>query len=293
MVTNNITAQDLLPISGADSRSFSIKLVLYVSMIVGGVSLSYEGGGYFWLGMFLIGLAFAHGVELQHQVLHGAGFLNRRLSHVVGFILGLPMLVSYSSYQFSHLAHHDKVGTEDDVEFFEFNTLNDEQKWYSKVASFLLFTHYSVFIKRVFRAILSREIIAEADGDTNRDIRREYLLMAFLIIALLSTSIVFDSFQYFLLWFLPLTLFAAPTHTLIEFPEHFGCDNQSENILRNTRTIRSNPFFVWFTNGNNYHVEHHMFPLVRPEKLSIVHRKISGDIAYQNQSYFEFFMESI
>lgn len=293
MMTDNITGQDLLPISGADSRSFSIKLVLYVSMIAGGITLSFSGGYHYWLGMFLIGLGFAHGVELQHQVLHGSAFLNRRLNNIVGFVLGLPMLVSYSSYQFSHLSHHDKVGTEDDVEFFEFNTLNGKQKWYSKFASFLLFTHYLVFIKRVFNSLLIREIIIEADEHTNRDIRHEYLIMALLIVILLSTVIMFDSLQYLMLWLLPLAVFAAPIHTLIEFPEHFGCDNQSENILRNTRTIRSNPFFVWFTNGNNYHVEHHMFPLVRPEKLSIVHRKISGDIAYQNQSYSEFFMESI
>ncbi|WP_320824624.1 fatty acid desaturase family protein [Reinekea sp.] len=293
MAMNYIAARDLLLISGAESKYFSVKLVLYVLMISVGGSLAFNGGGYYWLGMGLIGLAIAHGVELQHQVLHGSAFLNKRVSHIVGFILGLPMLVSYSSYQFTHLAHHDKVGTEDDVEFFEFNTLNDEQRWYGKVSSFLLLSHYAHFLKIVFNSILVREIIVEADEETNRYIRREYLTMAFLIVVFVAVSVVFDNYQYLLLWLVPLALFAAPTHTLIELPEHFGCDNRSESILRNTRTIRSSPFFVWFTNGNNYHVEHHMFPLVRPEKLSILHRKMSVDIAYQNQSYFEFFMESI
>jgi fatty acid desaturase len=293
MAMNYIDARDLLLISGAEAKYFSVKLVLYVLMIVVGISLAFKSGGYYWLGMSLIGLAMAHGVELQHQVLHGSAFLNKRVSHIVGFILGFPMLVSYSSYQFSHLAHHDKVGTEDDVEFFEFNTLNDEQRWYGKVSSFLLLSHYAHFLKIVFNSILVREIIVEADEKTNRHIRREYLTMAFLIVVFLAASVLFNSYQYFLFWLVPLTVFAAPTHTLIELPEHFGCDNRSENILRNTRTIRSSPLLVWFTNGNNYHVEHHMFPLVRPEKLSILHRKMSVDIAYQNQSYFEFFMESI
>src|ERR1700761_40129 len=47
----------------------------------------------------LLGAAYAHGVELQHQALHQSGFQSHAASRLFGILLGLPMLVSYSSYQ--------------------------------------------------------------------------------------------------------------------------------------------------------------------------------------------------
>jgi fatty acid desaturase len=66
----------------------------------------------------LLGLAIAHGIELQHQAIHYTGFRNRILNIISGNLLGLPTLNSFTHYQTLHNWHHQKIGTKDDIEFF-------------------------------------------------------------------------------------------------------------------------------------------------------------------------------
>ncbi|PQJ62282.1 fatty acid desaturase family protein [Photobacterium angustum] len=290
---NTIEAIDLKNISGACNVSFTIKILIYISMIGSGVWLFFQGGWLYFLGIIVLGLAFSHGVELQHQVLHGGAFTNEKINRITGFLLGAPMLVSYSNYQASHLIHHEKVGTEDDIEFFEFNTLDKDKGLIPKILCFFLISHYIDFFNRTIKSIKRMDINPLFNKNTNRKINNEYIYMFLTIIAACAILAYTNNIEYISIWLLPLLFIAAPIHTLVEFPEHFGCNNESENILENTRSIKASSFMVWYTNGNNYHVEHHMFPLVRPEKLSILHRKMKSEIKHTNHSYSEFFLESI
>ena len=90
--------------------------------------------------------------------------------------------------------------------------------------------------------------------------------------AFVTLSIVFQTWIFVKLWFIPF-LFSIPTHALVELPEHFGCNGQTPDVLKNTRSIRAGRFLIWFTNGNNYHAEHHWLPSVPTDKLEEVHRE--------------------
>lgn len=107
--------------SRTNDATFGMKLFIYVIVLAGGV-LAAASALWVWqvFGIFLVGAMFAHGVELQHQVLHNQGFRNSTLNEAVGIILGLPMLVSFAGYQASHLRHHRHLGTPDNKEFFDY-----------------------------------------------------------------------------------------------------------------------------------------------------------------------------
>ena len=72
-------------------------------------------------------------------------------------------------------------------------------------------------------------------------------------------------------------------------PEHYGCDPHSRNVFENTRTIRSNRFMTWLTNGNNFHVEHHFRPGVPVEKLRQLHGEIAQNVMHGNDGYAQFY----
>lgn len=72
-------------------------------------------------------------------------------------------------------------------------------------------------------------------------------------------------------------------------PEHYRCDLTSTDPFRNTRTIESNAFMTWFTNGNNYHVEHHMMPNLPIERLHDLHGAIAPRIRYYHRTYRQFY----
>ena len=69
----------------------------------------------------LLGLVYAHGLELTHEALHHNMFERNRYNRILGFMTGAPMLVSYSHYRFQHLHHHRFVGTAQDKELFDYD----------------------------------------------------------------------------------------------------------------------------------------------------------------------------
>ena len=68
-------------------------------------------------------------------------------------------------------------------------------------------------------------------------------------------------------WLVPMLLVGQPIHLLVELPEHIGCAAASTDPLRNTRSIGGSWFSRWFTNGNNFHVEHHILPALSMDQL--------------------------
>jgi fatty acid desaturase len=270
---------------------FSLKLfVLLVGSIIGCYLASKSNVGCVAAGIVLIGLWQAHAVELQHQVLHGLGFRNVRLNHFVGVILGLPMLVSYSGYRASHLLHHRLLGTPENKEFFDYGDQYGGKPLtvYQIATRLLMLQHYKNFACSLRLAILNRPFPGESQATSNR-MRREYLLMLLGIVALLTIGYQFNEWRPFLVWLCSLTLIATPVHALIEMPEHYLCDMTTTDVFANTRSIKSNLFLTWFTNGNNFHVEHHLAPGLPMEALPDLFEQNAGRHKQVEMTYREFF----
>ena len=62
------------------------------------------------LPQLVLGAMFAHGVELEHEMIHQRHF-GSRWGDAIGYILGFPMLVEFSRYRVTHCYHHRDVGT--------------------------------------------------------------------------------------------------------------------------------------------------------------------------------------
>jgi fatty acid desaturase len=272
---------------------FSLKLLLCFSIFI--FSMFFSLSSYFLVkcfGVVLSGLMFAHAVELQHQTLHGLGYRNRRANEIAGIFLGLPMLVSYTAYRESHLLHHRYLGTPNNKEFFEYG---DRREKYFTLSAFgvarrlFMLDHYLVLLSGICRS-LANIPDATQSSKTFRKIRREYLLMLIFITTLTWISEISGHWVILLLWVLPLAIVANPVHSLIELPEHHKCAPSTTNPFLNTRSIRSNIFMTWFTNGNNFHVEHHLAPGLPIERLGDLHKMIAPKIYFFNKSYFEFYL---
>lgn len=297
----NPTQTRLVPqLSELKSRSsdvtFAMKIAIYGAAIwIGSQFVLSEKLHYMVAGVIIIGMMFAHGVELQHQVLHNQGFKKRWLNEAVGIFLGMPMLVSYAAYQASHLRHHRLLGTPENKEFFDYG----DQYGISLVRSlfiwckrFLMLSHYAMFVKNLGIAFIGRDYKGESP-DVSRRIRRDHLLMFLAIVAGVAASIALQTNAVILLWAAPLLLVATPVHALIEMPEHYRCDTSSTDVFENTRTIKSNAFMYWFTNGNNYHVEHHLMPGLPIDRLHDLHFAIAENIKHHEATYRAFYFRTL
>lgn len=91
------------------------------------------------------------------------------------------------------------------------------------------------------------------------------------------------------MWLLPWLLVATPLHFLVELPEHLYCEDDTTDVLRNTRSISGGRFSTWFTNGNNLHVEHHAAMTVAINRLPERHGLVKRFAVYTEDSYWTFY----
>ncbi len=250
-------------------------------------------------GVLLIGLMYAHAAELQHETLHGLAYRGRRANRVVGVLLGMPMLISFTAYRVAHMRHHRDLGTPMNREFFDYGDQYGKGEGRSRVRTALIwlvrFTmahHYWQFATGVGQSVRGGDFDGESAVNTRR-MRTEHLLVLLVLVAATVLSVVFATAALVWVWLLPLVVVAAPVHALIELPEHFRCETLDRSPFVNTRTIKSNRLLTWFTNGNNYHVEHHLMPNLPIGRLPDLHTEVRDRLRHYHSGYFTYFKSLI
>ena len=254
------------------------------------------------VGTLLLGLMFAHAAELQHEALHHLGFRSRRANTVSGVVLGAPMLIAYSAYRAAHLRHHRDLGTPRNREFFDYgdqygdaadagagaggvrSSLARGWAWAVRLS---MAAHYARFVRDLSLALRGADLPGESPA-TSRRIRRDLRTIALLLLLLTSASVLFGRALVVWEWLVPLVLVAGPVHALVELPEHYRCQTLDPDPFANTRTIRSNRLMAWFTNGNNFHVEHHLMPNLPIGRLGQLHAQVRSRLVHYHPGYVHF-----
>ncbi|KVE23504.1 hypothetical protein WS67_22760 [Burkholderia singularis] len=262
----------LAPVSGADNRRqlprqlferkpliFVAKFTLAITLIgVGWLAIGYQLP---WpvivVAMLINGLMYAHLVELQHECLHGHAFRSSGLNRLFGVLCGIFMMSSHSHYRYDHLRHHAYLGTATNSEHFDYRFQNLDS-WLGFARSFFDLSRYRRLARLSWLSLAWRPLPNIDKRKYNRDIKQEYLLNLAVLVASIGYTIQSGSMLVALAWWIPTLLVAEGVHFMIEMPEHFGLNTQTDpNVLTNTRTIHTSKFFTWFVNGNDLHTAHH------------------------------------
>ncbi|MGE7391094.1 fatty acid desaturase [Streptomyces sp. NPDC004126] len=283
---------DLKKFTPRDSRVFVAKVAFaWLLIALSATWVLTHGWAAALPAQIVLGIVYAHGVELQHQALHGTGLRSQRNSRIVGFLLGVPLFVSYSRYRALHLLHHRYLGTDKDTEFFDYSTTADLTLG-SLFASAFNVRRWLGAGRDMLRSLSPRATFGAriTEPAVQQRIRTEYRLMLVTLTALMALSWWLGSPLIVTLWLIPL-VFAEPVHFLIELPEHIFCDRTTRDVFKNTRTIKGSRFSFWLTNGNNLHVEHHLRMGVPINKLPGLHTVTADRIENYSPTYAAFYRE--
>lgn len=280
------------------AQNFYQKLLLYVALVLafGALTVLLPWPAKLLPQLFL-GAMFAHGIELEHELIHqkhfGGGW--RRW---VGTALGLLMLVDFTRYRVTHSHHHRALGTTDDEESFAYDF--EQLATPAGLALHLsMVGHYRAVFQRIGMAVRGDRTALQTDmGKAGRsltaarlaEIHQGYWLFAAAIALAVTLSLLFHSTLALQLWAIPL-IFASPIHALVELPEHWGCQTDVTDTFVNTRTILPSALMGWFTNGNCWHVEHHAKPAMAMQALPQLHSTHAAQIKYLNYGYGEFYRQ--
>lgn len=252
------------------------------------VALVGTGGLIAWAGttLWLVPALVLHGFVLiflfapLHETIHRTAFRSRRLNDAVAWLCGLVLVLPPGFFRAFHFAHHRY--TQDPARDPELITPKPQTPgaywwrisglpyWQERVSTLLRHARGQVtqdFIPPRERAAVVREA-------------RVYL-GAYAGIAVLS--LLFASPAALLYGVLP-ALLGQPFLRAYLLAEHTGCPLIAD-MLRNSRTTRSNLAMRRLAWNMPYHAEHHAYPAVPFHALPQAHELLRDRIAVQASGY--------
>jgi len=237
-----------------------------------------------WQWWLCIPLFFVYGnflmlgaISRHHESLHGTPFktlwMNETLFHISSFLALMPA----RAWRWSHTRHHTDTlveGSDTEVvmrpptpiwQYFLIFFFNVKGLWGS----------LKLLTRRAVGTLDEREksFIPETEHGKVKWEARIYLILLLAVVA--------GCFWVGDIW--PLLLIGLPTVygnmliILVTITQHQGL---YENVLDhrlNCRTFHTNPVIQFLYWNMNYHIEHHMFPMVPYHALPALHKEIKQD----------------
>ncbi|WP_064682992.1 fatty acid desaturase family protein [Rhizobium bangladeshense] len=265
-----------------------------------GSMIAFAGLGiYFWGSWIALPFFLSYGVlygsasdSRWHECGHGTAFKTRWMNDVVYQIACFMIMRNPVTWRWSHTRHHTDtviVGRDPEIAVMRPPEL---LRLILDFFGILDVWHATVDMLRNAAGIVSveeRTFIPESEQPRAVRVARIWVAIYAATIAL---AVWLGSIVPLLLIGLP-RLYGAWHAAMTGLLQHGGlADNVTDHRL-NSRTVYMNPISRFIYWNMNYHVEHHMFPMVPYHALPKLHALIKHDLPAPNTSIIEGYREMI
>jgi fatty acid desaturase len=209
-----------------------------------------------------------HGLGVfMHEGAHHNLFRHPVADRLIGFLCGVPVMISCSNYRATHMLHHHYENTANDPDNLATIVPGKISRWFIYYGWYLVgMPVYAVLLLATgpWRAERQREkLICVLEGATLVAIYSSLawaaprfgitkILLVGWVAGLVAASLIAN-------------MRGLAEHTLLY-------QGNPPDPLQTTRSTPSNPLVSFFFNNQNYHLEHHLFPRVPWHNLVAVHR---------------------
>ncbi|SAK45268.1 fatty acid desaturase [Caballeronia hypogeia] len=266
----------------SDARAIRDTLLWYAAIIASGVLAWFAWQGHsLWAipAFFLYGTLYCSPADSRwHESGHGTAFktswMNKALYQVASFqVFRRPTI-----WRWSHARHHTDtlvVGRDREI------ATPLPTDWLSLALNVFALKHVAGEAPKMLSAALLGDIGAEEKTYVPESEWPKVILEARIHVAIyvfvIGACLVFHSILPLLYIGLP-SLYGAWLYLYFGLTQHAG---MPENVLdhrKNCRTVKMNPVFRFLYLNMNYHVEHHMFPMVPYHALPRLHDMVKHDM---------------
>jgi fatty acid desaturase len=256
-------------------------------------------GIYFWRTWLCVPFFLAYGVlygsasdSRWHECGHGTAFKTRWMNDVVYEIACFMIMRNPVTWRWSHTRHHtDTVIVGRDPEIAVMRPPDLVRLVLNFFGILDLWHAMSDLIRNTLGIVSAEEktFIPEQEQPRMVHIAR---IWAAIYAATIALSIYMGSILPLVLVGLP-RLYGAWHHVLTGLLQHGGlADNVIDHRL-NSRSVLMNPISRFIYWNMNYHVEHHMFPMVPYHALPQLHAMIKHDLPAANPTILHAYREMI
>lgn len=281
---------------GPALRDTAIWIALHIIFAAGGI--------YFWGSWIAVPFWLAYGVmygsasdSRWHECGHGTPFRTRWMNDVVYHIASFQLIRNPVNWRWSHARHHtDTLIVGRDPEIAWMHPIN----LFLKALAFVGFVDTWASFKTLARnalGILSEDeknYIPETEWPKAAFWARVHLalfaLTALAVLLMLANGMGWKSA-------IPVLLVGGPRvygcwhMVLTALLQHGGLPEDVTDHRLNSRTLYMNPISRWIYWNMNYHIEHHMFPMVPYYSLPALHEEVKHDLPAPNTSIWDGYKE--
>ncbi len=281
---NAIDKAALKALSRRSDRRGLAQLASHLAALGASGALVAWAGATWWLAPALI----IHGVVLiflfapLHETIHRSAFKSRALNDALAWVCGMLLLLPPEYFRAFHFAHHRHTqDPERDPELAlplpdtlgrYLLRVTGLPYWRERIATLLRHALTGRVAQSFIVARLRPAMVREA----------RLLLLGYAGIA--AVSVVLESGAALLYWIAPAVL-GQPALRLYLLAEHGGCPLVPD-MLRNSRTTRSNWLVRRLAWNMPYHAEHHAYPALPFHALPAAHGLLAKRIETQASGYW-------
>jgi fatty acid desaturase len=268
------------------------------TVLLFGLMLAFAGAGIaLWPSWWSVPFWLAYGVlygsasdSRWHECSHGTAFRTPWMNNAVYQIASFMIMRNSATWRWSHARHHSEtyiVGRDPEIAVMRPAELG------KLVLNFFGILDVLKFFPTLLRNALSgptpeeQTFVPQSEWPKVRRVARVHLAI---YLATGALALALGSILPLMVIGLP-RLYGAWHHVMTGLLQHGGlADNVIDHRL-NSRTVYMNPISRFIYWNMNYHVEHHMFPMVPYHALPRLHEAIKHDLPAPNRSIAEGFAE--
>ena len=248
-----------------------------------------------WSAPFWIAYGVLYGSSMDsrwHECGHGTAFRTQRYNDWVHQIASFCMIRNPVTWRWSHVRHHTDtiiVGRDPEIAAMRPPALLRIAGNFFGIAD--AWNSWGRMLLNASGRIHSEEatFIPESEQPKVIHVARIWVVIYAVTILL---AVGMTSILPLMVIGLP-RLYGAWHHVLTGLLQHGGLAEDVLDHRLNTRTVYMNPISRFIYWNMNYHVEHHMFPMVPFHQLPKLHETIKHDLPRPNTSVFEAYREML
>ena len=268
-------------------------IIIYFGGLLGLGLLCYSFWGTWWfVPIYLAYCTLWGGADaIWHECGHRTAFKTRGLNDFFYQIASFMNNFESVRFHWSHSLHHSYTASVDPHDF----EVEGSIFWKPKTLLEFLIIFVPGFGLLNLHKSLHYEILQHALGvktrvmrecipaDKQADCIRNSRIYVGLWVAIILLAMAFGSLLPIFLFLIP--KFFATLNIVWGITQHVGLKEDVKDHRLSTRSVRLNPIFSFIYWKMEYHIEHHMFPMVPSHKLSQLHEVIKDQLPKPKSLY--------
>jgi fatty acid desaturase len=261
-----------------DGPAIRDTLIWFALLIIVGI-IAYHTWGTWWAvpAFAAYGILYAlPGNSRWHEMGHGTAFKTPWMNEVVYQIASFMNLFPATPWKWSHARHHTDtyiVGRDPEIH------APRPPVWRVLSMEFFRLLGGVIDLKRVFLHAFGKMDKDELDYIPPSEFKKAYWearVWVLIFLVVIVSCMYMQSILPAMFIVLP-TFYGFFSVMIVAWTQHLGLNEDVLDHRLNTRTVYMNPVIRFLYCNMNYHIEHHMFPMVPYHALPALHEEMKRD----------------